>query len=121
MVMVGLGTGIAPIRSFMQDKLYKKQKGITTPHPWSWSVLEQESLLSGPSCKTSFTRSRRASRHHTHGHGRSWNRNRSYQVLHARQALQEAEGHHDTTPMVMVGLGTGIAPIRSFMQDKLYK
>jgi sulfite reductase alpha subunit-like flavoprotein len=27
----------------------------------------------------------------------------------------------DTTPMVMVGLGTGIAPIRSFMQDKLYK
>merc|ERR1711939_122222 len=30
MVMVGLGTGIAPIRSFMQDKLYKKQKGIKT-------------------------------------------------------------------------------------------
>merc|ERR1712048_848236 len=28
MVMVGLGTGIAPIRSFMQDKLYKKNKGI---------------------------------------------------------------------------------------------
>jgi sulfite reductase alpha subunit-like flavoprotein len=28
MVMVGLGTGIAPIRSFMQDKLYKKKKGI---------------------------------------------------------------------------------------------
>jgi sulfite reductase (NADPH) flavoprotein alpha-component len=27
----------------------------------------------------------------------------------------------DTTPMVMVGLGTGIAPIRSFCQDKLYK
>merc|ERR1711957_1058793 len=27
----------------------------------------------------------------------------------------------DTTPMVMVGLGTGIAPIRSFMQNKLYK
>lgn len=27
----------------------------------------------------------------------------------------------DETPMVMVGLGTGIAPIRSFMQDKLYK
>ncbi|CAE7630777.1 PFOR [Symbiodinium pilosum] len=27
----------------------------------------------------------------------------------------------ETTPMVMVGLGTGIAPIRSFMQDKLYK
>ncbi|CAE8684018.1 unnamed protein product [Polarella glacialis] len=30
MVMVGLGTGIAPIRSFMQDKLYKKKKGIKT-------------------------------------------------------------------------------------------
>merc|ERR1712232_213033 len=30
MVMVGLGTGIAPIRSFCQDKLYKKQKGIET-------------------------------------------------------------------------------------------
>merc|ERR1712226_1030384 len=30
MVMVGLGTGIAPIRSFMQDKLYKKNKGIKT-------------------------------------------------------------------------------------------
>jgi len=30
MVMVGLGTGIAPIRSFMQDKLYKKQKGVKT-------------------------------------------------------------------------------------------
>ncbi|CAJ1388754.1 unnamed protein product, partial [Effrenium voratum] len=30
MVMVGLGTGIAPIRSFMQDKLYKKQQGIAT-------------------------------------------------------------------------------------------
>jgi len=30
MVMVGLGTGIAPIRSFMQDKLYKKQRGIKT-------------------------------------------------------------------------------------------
>lgn len=30
MVMVGLGTGIAPIRSFLQDKLYKKQKGIKT-------------------------------------------------------------------------------------------
>merc|ERR1712048_319502 len=28
MVMVGLGTGIAPIRSFMQDKLYKKNKGL---------------------------------------------------------------------------------------------
>jgi len=27
----------------------------------------------------------------------------------------------DTTPMVMVGLGTGIAPVRSFVQDKLYK
>jgi len=30
MVMVGLGTGIAPIRSFLQDKLYMKQKGIKT-------------------------------------------------------------------------------------------
>ncbi|CAJ1351344.1 unnamed protein product, partial [Effrenium voratum] len=30
MVMVGLGTGIAPIRSFLQDKLYKKQQGIAT-------------------------------------------------------------------------------------------
>eukprot|EP00930_Biecheleria_cincta_P033054 TRINITY_DN228_c0_g1_i1.p1 TRINITY_DN228_c0_g1~~TRINITY_DN228_c0_g1_i1.p1 ORF type:complete len:1881 (-),score=444.47 TRINITY_DN228_c0_g1_i1:541-5724(-) len=30
MVMVGLGTGIAPIRSFVQDKLYKKSKGIKT-------------------------------------------------------------------------------------------
>jgi len=30
MVMVGLGTGIAPIRSFCQDKLYKKQQGIQT-------------------------------------------------------------------------------------------
>jgi len=30
MVMVGLGTGIAPIRSFLQDKLYKKQQGIKT-------------------------------------------------------------------------------------------
>jgi sulfite reductase (NADPH) flavoprotein alpha-component len=30
MVMVGLGTGIAPIRSFMQDKLFKKKKGIKT-------------------------------------------------------------------------------------------
>jgi sulfite reductase alpha subunit-like flavoprotein len=30
MVMVGLGTGIAPIRSFCQDKLYKKQQGIKT-------------------------------------------------------------------------------------------
>eukprot|EP00928_Gymnodinium_smaydae_P053914 TRINITY_DN3779_c0_g1_i7.p1 TRINITY_DN3779_c0_g1~~TRINITY_DN3779_c0_g1_i7.p1 ORF type:complete len:1846 (-),score=416.50 TRINITY_DN3779_c0_g1_i7:209-5746(-) len=30
MVMVGLGTGIAPIRSFLQDKLYKKNKGIKT-------------------------------------------------------------------------------------------
>jgi len=30
MVMVGLGTGIAPIRSFLQDKLYKKRKGIKT-------------------------------------------------------------------------------------------
>jgi len=28
MVMVGLGTGIAPVRSFVQDKLYKKKKGI---------------------------------------------------------------------------------------------
>jgi len=28
MVMVGLGTGIAPVRSFVQDKLYKKNKGI---------------------------------------------------------------------------------------------
>jgi sulfite reductase alpha subunit-like flavoprotein len=27
----------------------------------------------------------------------------------------------DTTPQVMVGLGTGIAPIRSFMQAKLHK
>jgi len=27
----------------------------------------------------------------------------------------------DTTPMVMVGLGTGIAPIRSFLEDKLFK
>jgi len=30
MVMVGLGTGIAPIRSFCQDKLYKKRKGVKT-------------------------------------------------------------------------------------------
>merc|ERR1711998_819422 len=30
MVMVGLGTGISPIRSFCQDKLYKKQQGIET-------------------------------------------------------------------------------------------
>jgi len=30
MVMVGLGTGIAPIRSFLQDKLYKKRQGIKT-------------------------------------------------------------------------------------------
>jgi len=30
MVMVGLGTGIAPIRSFLQDKLYKKQQGLKT-------------------------------------------------------------------------------------------
>jgi sulfite reductase alpha subunit-like flavoprotein len=30
MVMVGMGTGIAPIRAFLQDKLYKKQKGIKT-------------------------------------------------------------------------------------------
>jgi sulfite reductase (NADPH) flavoprotein alpha-component len=30
MVMVGLGTGIAPIRSFLQDKLYKKKQGIKT-------------------------------------------------------------------------------------------
>jgi sulfite reductase (NADPH) flavoprotein alpha-component len=30
MVMVGLGTGIAPIRSFMRDKLYKKKQGIKT-------------------------------------------------------------------------------------------
>lgn len=30
MVMVGLGTGIAPIRSFCQDKLYKKQQGLKT-------------------------------------------------------------------------------------------
>merc|ERR1719183_1098692 len=30
MVMVGLGTGIAPIRSFCQDKLWKKKVGIKT-------------------------------------------------------------------------------------------
>jgi len=30
MVMVGLGTGIAPIRSFLQDKLYMKKKGVKT-------------------------------------------------------------------------------------------
>jgi homodimeric pyruvate:ferredoxin (flavodoxin) oxidoreductase len=30
MVMVGLGTGIAPIRSFLQDKLYKKKQGVKT-------------------------------------------------------------------------------------------
>lgn len=30
MVMVGLGTGIAPIRSFMQNKLQKKRQGIKT-------------------------------------------------------------------------------------------
>merc|ERR1719230_1998740 len=28
MVMTGLGTGIAPIRSFVQDRLYKKRQGI---------------------------------------------------------------------------------------------
>jgi len=30
MVMIGLGTGIAPIRSFLQDKLYMKKKGVKT-------------------------------------------------------------------------------------------
>merc|ERR1719272_273019 len=30
MVMSGLGTGIAPIRSFVQDRLYKKRQGIET-------------------------------------------------------------------------------------------
>merc|ERR550537_1038678 len=28
MVMAGLGTGIAPIRSFVQDRMYKKKQGI---------------------------------------------------------------------------------------------
>jgi len=61
MVMVGLGTGIAPIRSFMQDKLYKKKNGIPTGpmvvfygcrheqeellYKDEWKMFEQEGVL----------------------------------------------------------------------------
>eukprot|EP00933_Yihiella_yeosuensis_P006407 TRINITY_DN1110_c0_g2_i4.p1 TRINITY_DN1110_c0_g2~~TRINITY_DN1110_c0_g2_i4.p1 ORF type:complete len:1858 (-),score=525.91 TRINITY_DN1110_c0_g2_i4:496-6069(-) len=62
MVMVGLGTGIAPIRSFCQNKLWKKQQGIETGpmvvfygcrrekeellYKDEWKLYEREGVLS---------------------------------------------------------------------------